>query len=160
MKYRIFYLLWLLPAYMLFIIIQQGFVYTGTIDTYENGQSIAADVLDFDIKQIAAQSNGYVVIQFPTPDGEMQERKLSLSVQMAQRIIDTAVIPIRYKADSFQDIVMIPTYELQKSTSLVNMVIAFIGSIALIFASFLASRYASKKIKEGEPEVVIERIDG
>ncbi|RNC85904.1 MAG: hypothetical protein ED557_03800 [Balneola sp.] len=159
MKYRIFYLIWLLPAYMLFIIIQQGFVYTGTIDTYENGQSIAADVLDFDIKQIAAQSNGYVVIRFPDPTREIQERKLSLSVQMAQRIIDTAVIPIRYKADSFQDIVMIPTYDLQKSTSLINMVIAFIGFLVLIFASFLASRYATKKLKVGEPELVIERVD-
>ncbi len=159
MKYRLFYLIWLLPAYLLFLIIQQGFVYTGTIDTYENGQSIAADVLDFDIKQIAAQSNGYVVITFPDPDGKIQERKLSLSVQMAQRIIDTAVIPIRYKADSFQDIVMIPTYELQKSTSLINMVVAFIGCLALIFASFLASRYATKKLKEGEAEIVIERVD-
>lgn len=144
---------------MLFIIIQQGFVYSGTIDTYENGQSIAADVLDFDIKQIAAQSNGYVVIKFPDPDGVMQERKLSLSVQMAQRIIDTAVIPIRYKADSFQDIVMIPTYELQKSTSLINMVVAFIGCMVLVFASFLASRYATRKLKKGEQELVIERVD-
>ena len=77
--------------------------------------SIAADVTDFDIKQIAAQSNGYVVITFPLPDGNQTERKLSLSIQMAQRIIDTQVIPIRYLEESWQPIVMIPTYELQKA---------------------------------------------
>ena len=35
--------------------------------------------------------------------------------KMAQRIIDTQVIPIRYLEDSWQPIVMIPTYELQKA---------------------------------------------
>ena len=78
MKYRFIFLVWLLPAYLLFIIIQQGLVYQGAKDTYANGVSIAADVTEFDIKQIAAQSNGYVVIKFPNPDGELVERKLSL----------------------------------------------------------------------------------
>lgn len=159
MKYRFLYLVWLFPAYLAFIIVQQALVYTGTLDTYENGVSIAADVLDFDIKQIAAQSNGYVVITFIDPDGNVQERKLSLSIQMAQRIIDTQVIPIRYQEGTFQDIVMIPTYELQKSTSLSNMGVAFIAFSALAFFCFLGTRYANKKIKSGDSEVVIERVD-
>ena len=159
MKYRFLYLVWLLPGYLLFILIQQGMVYKGTIDTYEHGVSIAADVLDFDIKQIAAQSNGYVVITFQDPEGNIHKRKLSLSVQMAQRIIDTQVIPIRYQKDAFLEVVMIPTYELQKSTSLMNMGVAFIGILALGFASFLATRYASRKIRTGDEELIIERID-
>lgn len=159
MKYKFLYLVWLFPAYLGFIIVQQALVYTGTVDTYENGESIAADVLDFDIKQIAAQSNGYVVITFLDPDGNVQERKLSLSIQMAQRIIDTQVIPIRYQEGTFQDIVMIPVYELQKSTSLSNMGVAFIAFSALAFFSFLGTRYANKKIESGDSELVIERVD-
>ena len=143
----------------MFIIIQQGMVYKGTINTYENGVSIAADVLDFDIKQIAAQSNGYVVITFPDPDGVVHERKLSLSVQMAQRIIDTSVIPIRYQEGAFLEIVMIPTYDLQKSTSIMNMAVAFIAFLALVFVSVLSTRYANRKIKTGDEELVIERVD-
>ncbi len=159
MKYRFLYLVWLLPAYLLFIIVQQALVYQGTIDTYESGESIAANVLDFDIKQIAAQSNGYVVISFTSPDGEPVERKLSLSIQMAQRIIDTSVIPIRYMKGNFQDIVMIPTYDLQKSTSLSNIGVAFMGFLALIFASVMMTRFANKKIANREDEYIIQRID-
>ena len=159
MKYRFLYLVWLLPSYLLFILIQQGLVYQGTIDTYENGESIAANVLDFDIKQIAAQSNGYVVISFTSPTGELIERKLSLSIQMAQRIIDTSVIPIRYKEGNFQDIVMIPTYDLQKTTSLSNMGVSFMGILALIFVSVLVTRFATKKVNKEDTDFVIERVD-
>lgn len=159
MKYRFLYIIWLLPAYMLFIIVQQGLVYSGTIDTYENGVSIAADVLEFDVKQIAAQSNGYVVIKFPEPDGTVVERKLSLSIQMAQRVIDTPVIPIRFQKGSFQEIVMIPTYSLQKGTSLSNMGVAFLGFLVLVFASFLVSKFANKRISSGDEKLVIERVD-
>ncbi len=159
MKYYFIYLVWLLPAYLLFIIIQQGLVHQGTIDTYENGVSIASNVLEFDVKQIAAQSNGYVVIEFISPDGDKIERKLSLSIQMAQRIIDTPVIPIRFMEGNFQEIVMIPTYDLQKSTSLSNMGVAFLGFAALAFFSFLGTRFANKKIKYGADEIIIERVD-
>ena len=159
MKYHFLYLVWLLPAYLLFIMIQQGLVYNGTIDTYENGKSIAANVLDFDIKQIAAQSNGYVIISFRAPSGELMERKLSLSIQMAQRIIDTSVIPIRYKEGNFQDIVMIPTYDLQKTTSLSNMGVSFMGFLALIFVSVLVTRFATKKVNNEDTELVFQRID-
>lgn len=159
MKYRLLYLCWLLPAYLLFLIVQQGIVHTQTIKIYEDGVSIAADVIEFDIKQIAAQSNGYVIITFTDPDGVLQTRKLSLSVQMAQRIIDTSVIPIRYLKDSYQEIVMIPTYELQKSTSLSNMGVAGLGFIILSVLSFYATRYANKQITSGPEVIEIERID-
>tara|TARA_B100000575_G_scaffold294556_1_gene311496 strand:- start:22464 stop:22877 length:414 start_codon:yes stop_codon:yes gene_type:complete len=127
---------------------QQITVHLGTVQTYEQGVSIAADVTDFDIKQIAAQSNGYVVITFPLPDGTQSERKLSLSIQMAQRIIDTQVIPIRYLESSWQPIVMIPIYELQKSTSIFNAIIALIGFII----TFTAAIFASKYIRNSKPE--------
>lgn len=156
---RLLYFFWILPVYMGFITLQQLTVHVGTIQTYEEGVSIAADVTDFDIKQIAAQSNGYVVINFPLPNGTMTEKKLSLSIQMAQEIIDTQVIPIRYLADSWQPIVMIPTYELQRSTSLLNGIIAFIGFVITLTAAFYAIRYARKQRSELPDQFEIERIE-
>lgn len=156
---RLLYFFWILPVYMGFITLQQLTVHIGTIQTYKEGVSIAADVTDFDIKQIAAQSNGYVVINFPLPDGTMTEKKLSLSIQMAQEIIDTQVIPIRYLADSWQPIVMIPTYELQRSTSLLNGIIAFIGFVITLTATFYAIRYARKQRSELPDQFEIERIE-
>ena len=136
---------------------QQITVHVGTLQTYEQGVSIAADVTDFDIKQIAAQSNGYVVINFPLPDGTQAERKLSLSIQMAQRIIDTQVIPIRYLEDSWQPIVMIPTYELQKSTSFLNAIIALIGFIITFTAAIFATKYI-RRSKQENSDIQIERV--
>lgn len=159
MKYRFLYLVWVLPIYLGFILSQQLMVYYGTENTYQNGVSIAADVTEFDIKQIAAQSNGYVVIEFIDGSGAHHERKLSLSIQMAQRIIDTQVIPIRYQPGAFQEIVMIPTYELQKETSLFNAFIAGIGFIVLTFVSIKATRFANKRLRDGEEEIIIERVD-
>ena len=154
---RLLYFFWILPLYMGFITMQQITVHVGTLQTYEQGVSIAADVTDFDIKQIAAQSNGYVVINFPLPDGTQAERKLSLSIQMAQRIIDTQVIPIRYLEDSWQPIVMIPTYELQKSTSFLNAIIALIGFIITFTAAIFATKYI-RRFKQENSEIQIERV--
>ena len=154
---RLLYFFWILPLYMGFITMQQIAVHFGTLHTYERGVGIAADVTDFDIKQIAAQSNGYVVITFPLPDGNQTERKLSLSIQMAQRIIDTQVIPIRYLEDSWQPIVMIPTYELQKSTSFLNSIIAFIGFIITITAAIFATKYIHTS-KQENTDIQIERV--
>ena len=159
MKYRFLYFIWILPSYLAFIMMQQVSVYYGTIDTYNNGESIAADVTDFDIKQIAAQSNGYVVIEFIDPNGNKQERKLSLSIQMAQRVLDKQTIPIRYKFSSSQPVVMIPTYTLQKSTSLINLAVAFIAFVALVLASLGVTRFANKRARDGKEEFNIERID-
>lgn len=154
---RLLYFFWILPLYMGFITMQQITVHLGTLQTYEGGVSIAADVTDFDIKQIAAQSNGYVIITFPLPDGTQTERKLSLSIQMAQRIIDTQVIPIRYLEDSWQPIVMIPTYELQKSTSFLNAIIALIGFIITITAAIFATKYIHMS-KQENTDIQIERV--
>lgn len=157
-KYRLFYLIWLLPAYLLVIAGQQAMVYSGSIDTYNNGTTYLADVTDFDIKQIAAQSNGYVIIQFEA-EGEMIERRLSLSVQMAQQILESPTIPIRYQPGAFQEIVMIPTFKLQKSTSLFNLCIALLGVAATLTAAFFIQRYANRKLKSGDETLVIERVD-
>lgn len=159
MKYRLLYLLWLFPCYLAFLSAQQLNVYRGTIHTYNNGESIAADVIDFDIKQIAAQSNGYVILNFTNADGEEIERKFTLSVQMAQKIMNTAVIPIRYQENTYQEIVMIPIYDIQRSTSLMNMVIAIIGTTILAVVCIYVTRFANKRATYGSEELVIERVD-
>ena len=159
MKYRLLYLLWLFPCYLAFISIQQLNVYRGTIHTYNHGESVAADVVDFDIKQIAAQSNGYVVLNFTNSDGDTIERRLSLSVQMAQKIMDKGVIPIRYQKNTYQEIVMMPVYDIQKSTSVMNMIIAIIGTVILSIAGIFVTRYANKRAQNGAPKLVVERID-
>jgi hypothetical protein len=158
-KYRFLYLFWVVPAYLLFLVVQQGLVYKGTIDTYKNGTTYMAEVIDFDIKQIAAQTNGYIILRFEVDD-QMLERKLSLSIQMAQELMQSANIPLRYQKGAFQDIVLYPTYQIQKSTSLFNMCVAFIGLIVTVISGFFVNRFIKRKVDdEFGDDFEIERID-
>ncbi|PWN07265.1 hypothetical protein [Rhodohalobacter mucosus] len=158
-KYHSIYLIWLLPLYFLFQFGYQVATYQGISNTYSNGDSYLANVVEFDVKQIAAQTNGYVILKFSTDGGKTIEQKLTLPVQMAQAIMESEVIPIRYLEDSFKPIVMLPTYELQKSVIKVNFGVMGIGLIITVILSFFASRYAASKIKYGDREIEIERVD-
>lgn len=158
-KYYFIYLIWLLPAYFLFQGSYQVFTYFGLENTYKNGESYVAEVLEFDVKQIAAQTNGYVIIRFNTTDNETVTDKLSLPVQMAQVIMDSEQIPVRYHADSFRPIVMLSVYELQKSVVSINIAVTSIGFLVTLLIGWFASRFASKRIRHGEESIEIERLD-
>lgn len=158
-KYYFFYLLWLAPLYLLFLFFQQIAVFNGATKTYEEGETYVSEVIDFDIKQIAAQSNGYVVVRFQPKGGDMIERKLSLSIQMAQQILNTTSLPVRYLKGNYPEIVLMPIYELQKGIAYTNSFISALGFIIVLVIAFFASKFAGKRIREGEVELVIERID-
>lgn len=158
-KYRILTFFWIVPAYLLFLVIQQGLVYQGVYYTYQNGDDYLAEVIDFDVKQIAAQSNGYIVITFTTDGGEEIERKLSLSIQMAQKLMDSNRVPIFHSPGSFQEVVMVPTYELQRSTSIYNLAVALAGLIVTLIAAFTIQKYINRKSRDGTDKFEIERMD-
>lgn len=158
-KYRFIYLIWLLPAYFLYQIGYQSVTYLGLQDTFENGDSYISEVTDFDVKQIAAQTNGYVVIKFTTNSNEIIEEQLALPVQMAQVLMESELIPIRFKADSFKPIVLMPVYELQQSVIKVNLGVTGIGLIVTIIIALYGSRYAGRKLRDGEELIEIERLD-
>lgn len=157
-KYKFLYLIWLLPAYFIWQAGYQLYIYNGLIDTYQNGESHIAEVLDFDIKQIAAQTNGYVILRFTDSSSDTIEQQLSLPVQMAQVLMDSETIPVRYKENSQKPIVIVSVYELQKDVLRVNMAVSGISLLVVLIISFLATRYANKMIREGEEKIQIEHV--
>jgi len=158
-KYYFTFLVWLLPIYFMFHGGYQFLIYQGLQNTYNDGESYVAEVIDFDVKQIAAQTNGYVVLEFSTSAGEVINSQLGLPVQMAQVIMDSEVIPVRYRSDSFSPIVMMPTYNLQRNVVRVNMAVSSFGLIVTILVSIWASRFALRRIREGDDSFEIEHID-
>ncbi len=82
-KYKLIYLVWLLPAYLLFLTIHQVSVYRSLGSTFDEGTSYEASVLDFEINTIASQTNGYIVLLFESDTGEQIQRELSLPVELA-----------------------------------------------------------------------------
>lgn len=158
-RYKFYYLIWLLPAYLLFLIIHQALVYNSIVDTYKDGTSYTADVVDFDFKQIAAQTNGYIVLRFETGSGRQIQEKLSLPVEMAGELSNSRVVPVRYLEGNFQEIVMIPTFNTQKRLVLANTAMASVGLLIALAIAIIVHRYTRKKLSGPEKKFVIERID-
>ncbi len=134
-------------------------IFSGIQNTYDSGDSYIAEVTDFDVKQIAAQTNGYVVLKFTTSEGRIVEEKLALPVQFAQVIMQSELIPIRYLEASFNPIVIMPVYELQQSVIKVNIGVTSFGMIATLLISIYASRFAIRRIRDGEDNLEFERVD-
>ncbi len=159
-KYRLLSLFWIIPAYLIFLTGQQVSVYFGAENTYENGENYQAEIIDMEVKQIAAQSNGYVVISFETESGKTIERKMTLSIQMAQKLLQSAVVELSYLENGYPEIVLHPTYELQVKTSLFNASVAFIGVIVTLTAGVYVQRYSNRKSEnEAVDDFEIERVD-
>ncbi|TYP92724.1 hypothetical protein LX73_2087 [Fodinibius salinus] len=158
-RYKFLYLFWLMPLAFLFLIIQQGTVYYGINDTFENGTSYTAEVLEFELKQIAAQTNGYIVLQFKTKDGTEIQRQLSLPVEMAGDLQEIRVVPVRYNPGGWQEIVLLPTIDTQKNLVWTNGLMAFVALLITTGIAIAAHRFANKKLSEDQEEFVIERVD-
>jgi hypothetical protein len=158
-KYYFVYCIWLLPLYFLYQFGYQGTIYYGIQETFDEGESYVAEVTDFDVKQIAAQTNGYVDLKFTISDGTEVEQRLALPIQMARVIVESELIPIRYKPDSFNPIVMMPVYELQQNMIRVNLGVTGFGLVVTIIIGIYASRYARRKIRDGDDTFEIEYVD-
>ena len=157
-KYKFLYLIWLLPAFVLFLCVHQAYVFYSVVDTYDTGESYVAEVVDYEMKQIVTQNNGYIVLKFETDDGTHQQ-KLSLPVEMASVVSESRVVPIRFKKGAFVNIVMTPAYEMQKDLVLTNLAMGAIGFLIALFIAVLVHRYTTKKLRDGEQKMVIERVD-
>lgn len=158
-KYRFFYFYWAIPLFLLFMAGQQFFVYQGVIDTYENGTTYLAEVVNFERKQIVTQNSAHIDIEFEA-DGELIERRLSLSMEMIQKLIQSANVPIRYQKGAHQEIVPYPTYTIQKSTSLFNVSVALISFIITAGFGIPVNRYIKRKSQnEKADEFEVERVD-
>lgn len=158
-RYKLLYLIWLLPGYLLFLCVHQTTVFYSLIDTYENGDSYVAEVVEYNLKKIAAQTNSYVILQFETDDGRQHRQKLSIPVEMVSTISESEVLPVRYQQDAFVNIVIMPSYSTQKGLVLTNLGMAAVGFMIALFAAFLVHRYVRRKLRGGQKELVIERID-
>ena len=156
--YKFWYLIWLLPVFVLFLCLHQAYVFFSVVDTYENGESYVAEVVDYEMKQIVTQNSGYIVLKFETEE-EIYQQKLSLPVEMASIVSESRVVPIRFKKDSFVNIVMTPAYGMQKDLVLTNLGMAVIGFFITLFIAFLVHRHATKKLRDGDQKIVIERVD-
>lgn len=155
---HLLYATWLLPLALVLLTAHQLWTFYSITQTYNNGESYIANVEDFQIKQIAAQTNGYVILSFETKSGKTIQRKLSLSVELAAEYMESNVIPIRYEKNSSVPVVMIKSYATHKRIALINASIAFISALACFGIALIAHRRANKLHNE-KRKLTFERTD-
>ncbi|MCC5933356.1 MAG: hypothetical protein LAT75_06885 [Candidatus Cyclonatronum sp.] len=141
---------WLIPLALAGLLIQQVSVFYGITNTMEQGELLEANITDFRIKQIAAQTNGYVDLQFLDSTGAERKERLSLHAQHASRLIGANTVEIRYLAGTAYDIVIVKTFEYHRSTVLVNLGVILLSLLVMIPVSIWASRYARRRAAETE----------
>lgn len=153
MKSRnLLHLVWLIPAYLLFLQLHQISVFFDAQKTMSEGALYDAEVTDFKIKQIAAQTNGYIVVRFTSSDGDVVERKLSLAVQHAARLMEFENLPVRYLENSGQEVILVPTFEIQQQVIRINIAILTISLVVLIGVSTGVSRFVIRKNRSGDAD--------
>lgn len=151
------YIYWLLPAYLLFQTVYQVQVLRGLEMTYDGGESYVADVVDFRLKNMQAQSNGVIELKFDIQTGETVQKRMTLPVQIAAITRQYGKIPVRYLADSPQPIVMIPTYDFHHNMVRINVAILASSLLATLIMGYFVRRW-SRRIRD-EAELIFERID-
>jgi hypothetical protein len=146
-KKSLLHLTWLIPVFLFVLLFQQWSVYNGINKTMKEGEVYTAAITDFRIKQIAAQTNGYVDLFFIDNSGNYVEQRLTLHVQHASRLIGKNDVDIRYLPDTTYDIVIIETFKYHNNTVLINLAVIGLSLMVLIPLSVFASRYSLGKVK-------------
>lgn len=146
---KLHYLIWFLPAYLLFQGIYQVIVYNGMIKTYAEGTSYMANVDYFRINDMQAQTNGVIILSFTTKDGQHIRQKMTLAVQLAEEVRDYNKIPVRYLKDSSMPIIMIPPYSFDKNMVKINIAICVVSFLITLGIAVYVEKYFGRK-KRGE----------
>ncbi len=151
--FYLWYLVWLLPLYLIVMAAHMGAVYHGLGKTYDDGESYIADVIHFEIKQIAAQTNGSITVHFTMNNGSAITRKLSQPIQNAAQLQASELMPVRYLESSYQPIVLVPIYEFHRKMVLVNLAVLAVSIIITFFIALTAHRFVRRMRKSSsEPE--------
>lgn len=142
---KLAYLLWLLPLYFVVMMGHQLWILNGMNQTYNEGESLVAVIEEVDIKQIAAQTNGYVDLRFTPASGEVLRERLTLSVQLAADVLESEVVAIRYNPESAKTIVMTTTYDLHKRVIYSNLAMMGLSFLAVVVIAIGGTFFARRK---------------
>lgn len=151
-KYKLYHLFWLLPAYLLFLGIQQTAVYFGINKTYSYGKKYLAKVDYAHLNNLQAQTNGVAILSFKTDEGKQIKQKMTLPIQMTEEVQNYTNIPVRYLADSFEPIVITPTYSFQKNMTLIDIGIIIISLGITVGIAIYIEKYYYKRRKLNLPD--------
>ncbi len=138
-------ILWILPAILIFLTLNQAKVALDLRATWEEGTPATADVLVFENSNRADVTYGYVSLQVLLPDGQtLTKEKMSLPHSLLPRLEGQETLAVRVRPGAAQEIViaqLMPTHWLIAAS---QAGISFLGALLFFAGVFWWNRYLKK----------------
>lgn len=141
-------LLWIFPAILLFLTINQANVALDLRDTLSAGVPAEADVLAIETTDRADITMASVRLRVVLPEGEVVERELPLPITFAKDLQGSDRLDVRVNSGADQEIVIADLGRAQWRLAAINSGMSLIGFVLLTIGVFAWNRYLRRK---GDP---------
>jgi hypothetical protein len=133
-------LLWIFPAVLLFLTINQIKVASDIRETLALGEPAKAEVLEIYMTNRVDVTYGYVRMRIPTDRGDVV-RQLSMSISLLHAIDGKDSLDVRLLPGEDMEVVITEVARPQWRMAAINAGISFIGLILLTFGVWSWNRY-------------------
>ncbi len=140
-------LLWIFPAILLFLTINQSKVALDLRHTLNRGIPATAEVIEIYQTNRVDVTFGYVLLRVPTDEG-LVERRLSMSVSLLPALEGQDSLQVRLLPGEDQDIVITAIARPQWQMAAINSGISFIGLILVSIGVWAWNGFLRRK---GDP---------
>lgn len=142
-------LAWLVPAFLLFLTVNQGRVALELRSTLQAGTAATAEVLDLEVSNRVDVTYDYVSLRIPLPGGgEMIQEKMALPHSLAPRLEGKEEVAVLVQRGAAQEVVITEIAETQWRIAAVNAAMSLIGALLFGGAIFAWNRYLDR---QGDP---------
>lgn len=146
-------LLWIFPAILLFLTVNQVKVALDLRETLNRGVPATAEVVEIYKTNRVDVTYGYVQLRVPTEDGVLEQR-LSMPISLLHALDGKDSLEVRLLPGEAQEIVVTAIARPQWHMAAINGGISFIGLILLTIGVWAWNRYLRRKGDPADREAV------
>lgn len=140
-------LLWIVPAVLLFLTVNQALVALDLRETVQRGRVVTAEVLGFETTERADITMASVRLRLPTADGQV-ERELPLPITFVRSLEGSDSLAVFVAAGADQEIVIAEIGRAQWRLAAINGGISLVGFLLVFWGVFAWNRYL---VQKGDP---------
>ena len=140
-------LLWIFPAILLFLAINQVKVALDLRETLNRGVPVTAEVVEIYKTNRADVTYGYIQLRIPTADGVV-ERRLSMPLSLLHALDGSDSLEVRLLPGEDQEIVVAAVARPQWHMAAINGALSLMGMVLLTIGVAAWNRYLRR---EGDP---------
>jgi len=142
-------LLWIVPALLFFLTIDQAKVALDLRATFDEGVPATAEVITFENSNRADVTYGYVSLRVPLPDGQvLTKEKMSLPHSLLPRLEGQETVEVRVRPGAAQEVVIVSLMPAHWIIAASQAGISLLGALIFFTGVFWWNRYLKKK---GDP---------